>query len=324
MFGKDWDTRWKDTIAYLNRPFLSHRLGDHIKTMVISQPARQDISKELSLGSRPDGKDDPAYGANTDQRHALRALLLCQRVYFSDLWAREGPDITPAHALLGNWKTDSLQHWKNRSEAQIQEGIKMFAPVSGAKRKNLQQAAFAGAPNGTALDGNLTISRTDTDTYGFGATCYVGVQGWLVRSGLVSLRWFMKNRNPSNQKACDQLFGAGQEVWRARFDPKQDEKAVRAVIAKIGPGYIVHIWSPQNYNWNGHWVITNDDGTICGVNNGIVKAEKAEKGKDVQVDYTTHSTLYEQFAGYGGAMGKDAWKTAVMAVIDPKALPHQL
>jgi hypothetical protein len=34
--------------------------------------------------------------------------------------------------------------------------------------------------------------------------------------------------------------------------------------------------------------------------------------------------LYEQFAGYGGAMGKGAWKTAVMAVIDPKALPHQL
>jgi hypothetical protein len=323
MTGKYWETRWKATIAYLDGPFLSARLGTHIKS-IVPHKLRQDISLELSLGSRPDGADDPAYADNTDQRHALRALLLCQRVYYSALWAREGPNTIPANALKADWKAKSLRYWANRSEAEIQDGIKMFAPVPGAKRSDLHLAAFAAAPNGKNLDGNLKVSRRDNVTLGFGATCYVGVQGWLVRSGLVSLRWFMMNRNPSNQAACDLLFGPGREVWRGRFDPAQDQLAVRAVIANIQRGYIVHIWSPQNYNWNGHWVVTNGDGTICGVNNGVFLASKAEKGRDVRTDYTNHSTLYEQFTGYGGALDKDVWRTAVMAVIDPKALPNQL
>lgn len=323
MFGKDWDTRWNATVAYLNKPIFSVRLGDHVN-LVVPQGSRKAISLELSLGSRPDGEDDPAYAGNTDQRHALRALLLCQRVYYSTLWAKEGPDSTPANALAMDWKTTSLQFWKGKGEAQIQEGIKMFAPVAGAKRSDLKKAAFASAPNGEHLGGSLKFSRMDADTLGFGVTCYVGVQGWLVRSGLVSQRWFMLNRNPSNQAACDLIFGAGVEVWNGRFDPARDEKAVRQKIAAISAGYIVHIWSPEHTNWNGHWVITNGDGTICGVNNGMFLASKAEKKRDVLVAYTNHSTLYEQFTSYGGPKGAGAWKTAVMAVIDPKSMPRMV
>jgi hypothetical protein len=29
--------------------------------------------------------------------------------------------------------------------------------------------------------------------------CYVGVQGWLVKSGVVSLRWFMQNSAPNKE-----------------------------------------------------------------------------------------------------------------------------
>jgi hypothetical protein len=323
MFGKDWDTRWKATIAYLNTGF-TQRIGDHIKAIVHSHGTRQTISLELSLGSRPDGEDDPTYDANTEKRHALRALLLCQRVFHSNLWTRQGADSAYANALAQNWKILSLQHWKNKSEAEIREGIGMYAPTPKGSREKLQKVAFAGAPNRVRWDGNLTVSRKDKVTLGYGDTCYVGIQGWLVRSGLVSLRWFLQNRNPSNQQACDLLFGTGNEVWRGRFDPAQDGKAVRAVIAKIPLGSIVHIWSPQHTNWNGHWVVTNGDGTICGVNNGSFLASKAEKGQDVRTDYTNHSTLYEQFTSYGGEMGKGNWKTAVMVVIDPTSLPNQI
>jgi hypothetical protein len=323
MSGKDWNTRWSATIAYLNKPVLVYRIGDHIN-QVVPQGSRKAISAELSLGTRPDGEDDPAYGTNTEQRHALRALLLCQRVYFSTLWAKSGGHSTPDDKLSPGWKNLSLNHWKTGSEAKIQEAIKMFSPVLGAKRKDLQRIAFAGAPGGAGWQGNLTVSRTDHATLGYGHTCYVGVQGWLVKSGLVSLRWFMQNWNPVDQAACDLLFGAGTVVWNGPFDPAKDEKAVRAEIAQIKAGSIVHIWSPQHTNWNGHWVITNGDGTICGVNNGMYLARDAENGQDVLVAYTNHSTLYEQFRSYGGAMGKGLWKTAVMAVIDPEALPNQI
>ena len=96
---------------------------------------------------------------------------------------------------------------------------------------------------------------------------------------------------------------------------------------------IVHIWCPQHGNWNGHWVVTNADGTICGVCNGGFTAEHSESGRVVNPEYTNHSTLYEQFTGYGGSMQTlnadgvfehRGWKTAVMAVIDPFQMPNRI
>jgi hypothetical protein len=321
-------TRWDDTITYLNNAFPMARIGDHINTIVTSSWTRRSISGELSLGSRPDGEDDPSYGTNTSKRHALRALLLCQRIYYSgDLWAKQseagpGLHVVPLPGLLqGNWKTLSLAHWKTKTEQQILEGIGMFATVPAATRDDLQTAAHAGAPNGTPLPGNLTISRADQYTVGSGIICYVGVQGWLVRSGLVSMRWFMQNSAPNKEVGCDLLFGKGTEVWRGPVKPT-DRQAVLDVIGRIGRGYVVHIWSPQNYNWNGHWVITNGDGTICGVNNGEVPAHDGIP--DVQKDYTNHSTLFEQFEDYGESLGNDHWRTGVMVVIDPLTMPNRI
>jgi hypothetical protein len=62
------------------------------------------------LGLGPNGEDDPAYETNTEQRHALRALLLCQRVYFSTLWAKSGGHSTPDDKLPPGWKNLSLNH----------------------------------------------------------------------------------------------------------------------------------------------------------------------------------------------------------------------
>ena len=98
MFGKDWNTRWAATIAYLNKPFLMSRVGDHVN-QVVPQGSRKAISAELSLGARPDGEDDPPYGTDPEQRHALRALLLCQKVYFSQ---HSGPKAGLIRLLMTN------------------------------------------------------------------------------------------------------------------------------------------------------------------------------------------------------------------------------
>ncbi len=325
MFGKDWQSRWNDTIAYLNTAASTRRLGDEIEAVVTNQDKRKSISKELSLGSRPDGEDDAGYAGNTDQRHALRALLMCQRVYFGgDTWARvsEAYGANPGvvqddSGLVLNWKTHSLNHWRTKSKAQIHQGIRMFEIVDGVTGDDLAEAA-QNRPNGVALPGNLTLSRDTQAVIGFGVICYVGVQGWLVRSGLVSMRWFMRNSSPNGEIGCDGLFGKGVRVWEGPI-AGNDEAQVQRICANVARGSIVHIWSPDNYNWNGHWVVANGDGTICGVNNGEIPA------RNIRKDYTNKSTLYEQFRGYSNAyehQGAQRTTTAIMSVINPMTMPR--
>jgi len=329
MFGKNWQTRWNDTTNYLNQCHPGVGLGKHIETLVPANQ-RKTISGQISLGRRGDGEDDPEYQDNTNQRKALRALLLCQRVYFSgDFWAKQseagpGKNVIALNGLMpAKWKTDSLAHWKIKSENQIKRGIEMFVADPSAVASDVRAVAVKGPPNGQSLPGNLTLSRDDHNTAGQGVICYVGVQGWLVKSGVVSMRWFMMNSAPNKEVGCDLLFGKGNEVWRGNL--KDSDKArVRIIIAGIAAGSVVHIYSPNNYNWNGHWVISNGDGTICGVNNGEFESKESERGRAVQKNYTNHSTLFEQFWCYGGE-GKDAGlKTAVMVVIDPMQLEERI
>jgi hypothetical protein len=106
---------------------------------------------------------------------------------------------------------------------------------------------------------------------------------------------------------------------------------VRTLCKSVLPGYIVHIWSPSNNNWNGHWLVANGDGTACGVNNGEVTPDKAEKGIAVKKNYTRTTTLFEQFVMYSNewtdeSSGKAVKKRtkACMAVIDPMQLPNRI
>jgi hypothetical protein len=336
MAGKDWDTRWDETIRYLDAVTTTGQVGTHIASLVKADTKRKAISKQLSLGSRPDGEDDPGFTANTDKRHALRALMLCQRVYYSaDTWAHsseafgnsETVGVVPFDSLQSDWKSVSLSHWKTKSETDIREGIRMFEILPGARAVDVQNAAYTGRPNGTGLPGNLKVSRSDTDTVGAGIICYVGVQGWLVRSGVVSMRWFQQNSGPNGKKGCDLLFGPGVLIWDKPI-ADADHAQLKRLCKTVSAGHIVHIWSPSNNNWNGHWVVANGDGTICGVNNGEFTADTAEKGLAVQKDYTKTSTLFEQFVGYSNewtdGSGVKKRTRACMAVIDPMMMPNRI
>lgn len=301
MFGKDADDRWDDTIDYLNVHFpcggLDDRLGDHIE-LVVPQAQRKAISKELSFGSRGDSKTDPGYAAKTDQRRALRALLLCQRVYFSNLWAKKTVNGIPGSSpdLLGpNWRADSTAHWQNQTEVEIRAGIGMFAPIPGAVSADVATAAEAGAPDGLGIEiaGNLKLSRNLNCCIGAAETCYRGVCAWLLQSGMVSLRWFLRDCSPNAKAACDLMFGTGVTVWDSAtlFEDT-------SVLPEIGRGFIVHMWNEQTGvgGWNGHWVISKGGGRICGVNNGIVN----KHDEVVITAYTNGGKLRSQFEGYGG------------------------
>ncbi len=302
MFGKSKTTRWTDTIAYLNKNYPG--LGIHIES-VVPQGNRNTISSELSLGRRTDGEDDPQYATNTSQRHALRGLLLCQRVYFSSLWAKRsqnwGTQYGPVtDTLVPNWKQLSFAHWSTKSEGDIKAGIAMFMPVPGATAADVVAAAKEGPPPGgkPEIAGNLFLSRDLDCCLGAKETCYRGVFAWLLKSGVVSLRWFMKDVSPGGEPSLQRMFGDGVHVWRGDQPFKDD-----SVLPAVEEGFICHMWNERFgvAGWNGHWVISNGDGTVCGVNNGEVN----EADEVVQKDYTKTGRLRSQFEGYGGLMMKE-------------------
>jgi hypothetical protein len=329
-------TRWNDTINYLNTKFPHAKIGDHINTAVTGA-MRTTISDQLSLGSNP--LVHPASDASKGARNALRGLLLCQRVYFSDLWSCSsviGGDTVKWSYLDSNWKIASLTYWGRQSEQSILSAIAMFAPVSTATAKEVSDVAKLGWPwpKTPSIAGNLKLSRNNFPLTGPSETCYRGVLAWLLKAGVISFRWFMKNSAPTGSKALNALFGAGEVVWDSN-QPFKDDSVLPAVEA----GFVIHMWDEDMGEgaWNGHWVISNGDGTVCGVNNGEVDKED----EVVQKDYTNNGKLRSQFEGYGGYAVKEVmnektgflelvrreplrYRKAKMVKFDPLKLPGRM
>jgi hypothetical protein len=330
--GKEWGKRWTETVNYLDTVCPVGLVGTHINGIVADAAKREAISNEiLSLGWT--WKVEPA--DSEDKRQAMRGLLLCQRVYYAeDTYAHESEgigcqltvDIQPCNFWYRDSRQKSVDFWRWKTVNQIENGIRMFQVVPTARAIDVQQAAYRGAPIGNArLEGNLKVSRSDTETAGIPFTCYVGIIGWLVRSGVVSMRWLMRNTVPNGVKGCALLFGEGRMWWNGPIDPS-DHDLVRTLCKRVQCGHIVHIWSHEkaSFGWNGHWVVANGDGTVCGVNNGEVKAEHQEMGIAVQKDYTKHSTLFEQLIQYSGPKDGGGLYTACMVVIDPMQMPNRI
>jgi hypothetical protein len=300
--AKDPKVRWDATIKYLDEHFAD--LGDHVNTVVQDEKTRLAISRELSLEAR-EAKLIDRKNNNKDQRHALRSLLLCQRVYYSDLWAHrttgmgDAAKLVSKHFLGEEWKKQSLEFWSKKSEADIQKGIGMFVPNPDATEAELIRVAHVSKPNSkVALPGNLTLSRADTTISGDGTTCYMGVLSWLLASGIVSMRWMMRDATPGGKTSLDRLVGEGKTVWNGvQIKDATDVREAETTL-KLKPGYIYHMWNadtPGMAGWNGHWVICNADGkTISGVNNGESHTH------DVNKSYTINAPFFSQFEGYYG------------------------
>lgn len=322
--------RWTEMINYLNAAFpaaAGSLIGNHINS-IIPVGQRDAISKELSLGSTSGVHKSTK--VNKPARNALRALLLCQRVYFSDKWAKAsfvGDETAPANYLPPNWKAQSLTYWGMKSESAIKSGIGMFATVSGATAEMVSDVAQddppnGGMPSGTSpqIAGNLTYSRTHFPLTGPRETCYRGVLAWLFKAGVVSYRWFMKNPAPTGAAALGELFGDGEDVW-----PRGTPFTNTSVIPDVPKGYVLHMWAEESGvgGWNGHWVISNGDGTICGVNNGEILS------KGVQKQYTKTGTLWDQFEGYAQLQKRDdktkfVTATCRLVKFDPMNLPGRM
>jgi hypothetical protein len=340
MADKTWQNRWTDTINYLNLKFPLSRLGDHIQSLVPDGNVRKGIAEEMSIGHNIMGEN---------QRKALRALLLCQRVYYSDLWAKifmggkAETYITTNVYLKNTWKTDSLNHWRSKNEADIWDGISMFAPGTNAQRQRLAEvASFGFSPENKDIRGKLTLKRKDMDrliTYQ-SMICYDALLPWLTQSGITSMRWLLRNQGLTGQAACEKIFGLGEDVWNEdwQYDPNKHD------LPQIPKGYLIHMWNvdqerkfskitnkveEDTAGYNGHWVVSNGDGTITGINNGDVDTMRETNPKIpkefVIKQYTNKASLVNQFRAYNCPKedGK-GWHRGRMVKIDPLAIPDRL
>jgi len=325
MFGKNWQTRWDDTIKYINRNLPPDRVGDHIER-VVPQGHRKAISGELSLGSRSDGEDDPQFANNTSQRQALRALLLCQRVYFSALWAGSTPGSANSQGdypwasknyLDPNWKRTSLEYWKNKSELAILEGLRMFSTTTNTADA-VAVAAESGSPDPTVQMPSLTLTRATRRFPGDATTCYGAVRSWMLQAGIVSYRWYMRDVVPTQEKSLTDLFGDGTEIWS-----KDTPFTARSVLPDVPRGYVVHMYDAAiKGRWNGHWMVSVGGGMAIGCNNGDILNDPRTGAVGVGDRNWARCSLGGQFIQFKGEQLKQVQEigeaTSRLVSYDPK------
>ncbi len=285
-------------------------LATHVRT-VAAMGNLNGIGNDLSLGARTDNPNQPQYAQNTIKRQALRALLLCQRVYFSDLWAQNimmGGVVVPHNYLanMGNWKAQSVNHWQNQPTQQIEEAILSFCPTT-ADIGAAAVAAAGGAPHAGGFP-SLTFTRNTMPFPGL-TSCYGAVMTWLFQSGLVSYRWFLKNINANDQVTLEAAFGLGQTIWdgTARFMDTDE-------LPNIPRGYVVHLYVDNPQRWNGHWLVSLGNGQGAGCNNDDTDGTNRP--------YTAGCSLKNQFLnGYNGTRQDGTPESGKAVMFNPLDIP---
>ncbi len=300
IMSKTGQDRFNDCVAYI-RLNIGDTLASDLVTTVGLQQAK--VGDELSLGTRWELPSSSQHDAKTQQRRALRALLLCQRVYFSDFWpCMMGVVSAPANVnwLKSDWKDQSCQFWGPKTEPEIRDGIRVFTSTSDDP-DNVADEASQGQPSAPDLR-SLTMTRA-TFTGQPTATCYDAVMLWLFKAGLVSLRWLLKYRNANTRDTLTEAFGPGILLWDDGQHGTFKNESRLPVVLK---GHVVHICENADA-WRGHWMVSTGTGGACGCNNND------EEGRTINRGYCGQLSLDGQFRDYGGK--------GMAVVINPTQIP---
>ncbi len=175
----------------------------------------------------------------------------------------------------------------------------MFIATSDIPAEVAFAAVADGAPPGGAtMSPSLTATRT-TFTGEPTATCYDAVMLWLFKSGLVSFRWLLKNRNANTRETLTAAFGPGLPIWEGDFGPGDS-------LPNVPAGHIVHIYEHEQ-SWRGHWMVSTVNGGACGCNNN-------DEDPPVPRGYCSSLSLNKQFLDFG---------TGYAFVINPVQIPER-
>lgn len=295
MAGKTGAERIQDTLTYLE--FNGKRaLADSIRRSAFGRLSQ--IGEELSL----DSWHVLPTAASVDRRRALRALLLCQRVFL------EAADFD-APSSWAMRKTASLHHWGSRLEPEILKGIELYE-LTAASADRLSTAAeevIDMEPQGVERQA-LTMTR-DSASYFGNNICYGHVMAWLLKSGLVSMRWYARLWMADDRPKLTAAFGRGHVRWspdRQPFHP-----ALRPV-PHIAKGMVVHMYCLEG-TWEGHWFVSNGNGNGYGMNN----QPEPDRGQARLHEITVNG----QFAGFKKRLADGSCTQGVVEEFDPLLIP---
>jgi len=263
--------KFADTLIYVDQQVSSSLSVDLKKRIAtaIQLNSLDAVMDPLLAGISTSGAG--AYASNgLARRQALRALLLCQKVYLTKI----SQDSDILDNWVPNWPRVTVDFWRSKSETEIKRAIQMYMPLPNADADALVAAAAANGPTEGLSDGLLSrlhrIAREDA-SFPVEGICYRAVQSWMLAAGFVSLQWFLKNADTSvNGPVTDansvaskllQIFGGG-----VMIDVSVD--LARATIAR---GDVVYMYrsrqdgTPKHGGQLGHWMVSegNDFGYGC-------------------------------------------------------------
>jgi hypothetical protein len=142
-----------------------------------------------------------------DQHRAVRALLLCQKVFLNPPYAKDqlGQPFT-YYGDAGEVKTLYLK----QTEAVVQNALKCYAPKATANRQDLIDAASDQRADNSNLD-FMTLTR-EIDPFPRMQICFDAVRMWLFKSGFVSIAWLANRGTQMVAQTANDMLGNGVKV----------------------------------------------------------------------------------------------------------------
>ncbi|MBC5766451.1 hypothetical protein [Ramlibacter albus] len=315
MPDKTDQQRYDQTIAYIRG--LNDALATHVDTTV--RGVKSQIGADLSLT----GYKRYAVFGNTNTGHAVRALMLCQRAYFGDHWARMKG--APGVSVPVNWMGNPVQSrittknaYLHKSTAVVNEAVLSYTvPATPATATLADTAERVGKGGPTVPPMELMARSNPVPPMGI---CYDGVYWWLYKAGFVSLRWLLRHGMRIDALNANAICGDGVELQL------NDDGS----CPNVPRGMIVNFRGSEPGSENTcHWTVSLGNGWLIGVNNtggGVVD------GQQFNVNFRTGGGLFGTFPLrdmwhlYTGEITRShtTHRTGVrVAMIDPSTIPNR-
>jgi hypothetical protein len=300
--SKSSATRLTETINYLRG--VDAGLADQVTVLLVRDGRGDQIGDEIKLEGRT-GLFDAISRNNTEtQRDALRALLLCQRLYLSAIWTRRFGD-KPTHSQA-TWPEATFHHFRAMPEEEIRNAIRMYTTVRSATK-----ATFANAAQWRSrTPDNFFTARRGGGNPPVGGSCYDQVSHWLLHAGFVSLRW-MYRYSPNEYDLMG--FGPGVE-WITRSTPTPPGPFL------IERGMIIRMYTARRPG--GHFMVSAGGGWGWGYNN---TPQLPGDGEGQVTNGHARCLIHRQFASYReptDQVGPNNFG-GILVLLDPSLIPHR-
>lgn len=261
------DERLSKTLNYISND-ISSSLRVRLDEALIGRN-KVELAEAISLG----GAGYWRHGSE-GQHSAVRALILCQKVFLYPPWAKgaAGWDMVYVGDEGPDW---AKTHFLKKTEEEVKAALRAYFMPTPGTRPGLVEAARNSADASTLYYAKLT---RETSPFPGMQICFDAVRMWLFKAGFVSIPWLTKFGMQITAQTANQMLGDGEVVHEN-------------VLQNFPAGYIF------NFHREGdksvcHWGIGLGGRNAVGANT----TAKAGSGSDEKrVAFISGSSVYGTF-----------------------------